>query len=470
MNAVLIILDTLRKDHVGCYGNKWIRTPNLDSLAKEGVIFTNAYPESLPTLPARRAIFTGTRIYPPSNYAPQKGDFVGAPGWGPISEEKDTLAELLQQAGYHTAFITDTYHYFKPSKNFHRGFDEWIWIRGQEADPYVSRWIIPEKDVLQYLPECLRGNKRYVRSYRQYLANVSNRRCEEDYFAPQVFRSAMDWVETNYRFGDFFLLIDSFDPHEPWDPPIKYRRLYDDSELDSTMLDVILSNYGNASLLSEREIRRLRANYAGEVTMVDRWVGNFIDELDALGILDNTLVIIVSDHGHCIGEHGLISKQGYPMTREIADLVFIVRHPEANDRAIRRSEFVYHHDIFPTILASMGVFLKHEPDGVDLNPLILNKGDSPVSRRDHVTTGWGPFVMVRDSHYWYNAFVWGDDPLLYNLDTDPSLSNNLADKKTALCEKYKNIALNDIGGSFPAYLREMAEAREPGCTPVGCWK
>jgi len=138
MNVVLIIIDTLRQDHVGCYGNKWIKTPYLDSLAKESVLFTQAYPESLPTLQVRRVLQTGCRIFPFRGHKDYKGDFVGASGWGPVSEERDTIAEILQHNSYRTAFITDTYHQFKPSKNFHRGFDEWTWIRGQEGDPYRS--------------------------------------------------------------------------------------------------------------------------------------------------------------------------------------------------------------------------------------------------------------------------------------------------------------------------------------------
>ena len=99
MNVVLIIIDTLRQDHVGCYGNKWIKTPYLDSLARESVLFTQAYPESLPTLQVRRALQTGCRIFPFRGNKAYKGDFVGAAGWGPVSEERDTSAEILFGVG-----------------------------------------------------------------------------------------------------------------------------------------------------------------------------------------------------------------------------------------------------------------------------------------------------------------------------------------------------------------------------------
>ena len=84
MNIVMVIIDSLRQDHVGVYGNEWIQTPCLDRMAAESVLFTRAYPESLPTLPMRRAVHTGMRTFPFHGHRDYKGDFSGAPGWGPI--------------------------------------------------------------------------------------------------------------------------------------------------------------------------------------------------------------------------------------------------------------------------------------------------------------------------------------------------------------------------------------------------
>ena len=95
MNIVLVIIDSLRQDHIGAYGNDWIKTPHLDAFAAESARFTRAYPESLPTLPVRRALHTGKRTFPFPGHKDYKGDFSGAPGWGPIPEEQDTLAEIL---------------------------------------------------------------------------------------------------------------------------------------------------------------------------------------------------------------------------------------------------------------------------------------------------------------------------------------------------------------------------------------
>ncbi|MEE9286163.1 MAG: sulfatase, partial [Dehalococcoidia bacterium] len=226
MNVILLIIDSLRADHVGCYGNTWIKTPAIDSLAPQSVKFTRAYNESLPTIPVRRAIHTGMRTFPFRNYQAYKGDWVKARGWQPIPEEQVTLSEILQHAGYRTALITDTYHVFKPSMNFHRGFDQFNFIRGQEMDYHSSLSLAEQWPIDHFLTPMMK-DRRVHQLLLRYLANVANRKGEEDHFAPQVFRAGIQWLQENRGVKPFFLVLDSFDPHEPWDPPQKYRDLYD---------------------------------------------------------------------------------------------------------------------------------------------------------------------------------------------------------------------------------------------------
>jgi len=106
MNIIVIMLDSLRRDHLGCYGNDWIETPNIDRLATESIVFENAYPEGLPTIPVRTELFTGQCTLP---FRP----------WQPLAKEDVTAAELLSACGYTSALITDTYHLFKPGMNLH---------------------------------------------------------------------------------------------------------------------------------------------------------------------------------------------------------------------------------------------------------------------------------------------------------------------------------------------------------------
>src|SRR5438132_1022812 len=137
LNLIHIGVDTWATHYLGCYGNSFIKTPAVDALASKSVVFEDAYPEVLPTIPARRAIYTGRRIFP-SDRILQPDDQVKIRGWHQLYAEDVTISETLQAAGYTTAIMSDVYHQFKPDKNFHRGFDSWRWIRGQESDRLES--------------------------------------------------------------------------------------------------------------------------------------------------------------------------------------------------------------------------------------------------------------------------------------------------------------------------------------------
>ena len=466
MNIVLVIIDSLRQDHVGAYGNNWIVTPHLDQFAKEAVLFTRCYPESLPTLPVRRALYTGKRVFPFHGHRDYRGDFSGAPGWGPILEERDTVAEILGEQGYRTAFITDTYHQFKPSKNFHRGFDEWIWIRGQEADPYKSGPPVCEERIAAHIPEQIRSSpedsSRLAQFLRTYLRNNAYRMTEGDYYPARVFTEASRWVWDNQGAEDFFLVVDSFDPHEPWDPPAYYRRLYDPQD---DVVDVIQSLYAPwKGRMTPREVKRIQANYAGEVTMVDRWFGHFFETLRSTGRLNDTVVAVISDHGHNVGcdpgDKGLISKQGHPMTRAVADLVLMVRHPAGEGAGTVCDKLLYNHDLTSTLMAMIGVEPRQEMDGVDFWPMVTSQ-DSEI--REYVTVAWGPLVTVITDDWWFNANIWGEAPLLYAVRDDPNLEHNLAGQYPEVCERLRSLAVADAGGAIPEAFAQYRD--KPGCTP-----
>ncbi|MDH7570100.1 MAG: sulfatase-like hydrolase/transferase, partial [Armatimonadota bacterium] len=122
MNVIVVVTDSLRRDHLGCYGNRWIQTPCIDAFAQEGALFEEAYSEGLPTLPTRTAWWTGRFTFP-------------FRGWQHFELSDALLAEVLWSRGYTTALITDVYHLHKPGMNCGRGWDTVQFIRGQEYDP-----------------------------------------------------------------------------------------------------------------------------------------------------------------------------------------------------------------------------------------------------------------------------------------------------------------------------------------------
>lgn len=462
MNLVLIIIDTLRKDHVGAYGNGWIHTPHLDSFADESIIFNHAFPESLPTLPVRRALHTGMRTYPFHGHRDYKGDFSGAPGWGPIPEEQDTIAEILGQRGYRSGFITDCYHQFKPSRNFHRGFDEWIWVRGQEHDKFKSGPRVSQERIARHMNCPIEDDPHLSEFLQKYLNNNVYRMTEQDYYPARVFTEASRWLWDNEDADKFFLVVDSFDPHEPWDPPEYYRKLYDP---DDDCIDVIQSPYALwKDKLTPREVKRIQANYAGEVTMVDRWFGYFLENLLHTGRIKDTVVAVISDHGHNLGidpgDKGLVSKQGHPMTRAVADLVLMIRHPKGDMAGTVSEMLLYDHDLTATLMSMLGVEPDSKMDGIDFWPAIRSK-DKRI--RDYVTIAWGPLVTVIDDEWWYNASVWAEGELLYDIQNDSNLQKNLSKEHPEICKKMLDRAIQDAGGLIPDFF--SAYAMKPGCTP-----
>ena len=445
MNVILIILDSWRKDHVGAYGNEQIQTPSLDALAKESLSFTRAYPESIPTIPARRAIHTGLRTWPFRDWDPPEWDVIQLYGWQPIPEDQTTLAEILQAEGYHTALVTDTQHEFKPAYNFHRGFNSFDFIRGQERDYYKPHWLAEDE-----LDRCLLGGAHRFKQesiMQQYFANTAGRKTEEDWFAPQVFARATELLEGASKGQPFFLVVDCFDPHEPWDPPRHYVDLYDAADYDGP--EPMITSYGDTGYLTERQLERMRALYAGEVTMTDRWLGYFLEKVDDLGLTGDTLLLVLSDHGHALGEHGVAGKLPSAMYPELTDILFFVRHPEGKGAGQTSGYYASTHDIAPTVLGATDIEPPAPMDGHDLG--LLLDGKDP-GRRPHFTAGYNDYVWTRDDRYVMTARNDGAAARLYDLQSDPQQTQDIAGNHPDIVQRmFDEYVLEDAGGPLPRY-------------------
>ena len=467
MNIILVVFDSLRKDCVGTYGSPFwgkVHTPNFDAFAEESLVMDRAFPESLPTLPTRRALYTGRRVYPFDNADYRlKGDFIGAPGWGPIPEDQPTLAEMLKEAGYRTGLIADVYHMFKPSKNYWRGFDQWMFLRGQEKDPQRSGPRLTQEQIDYWLPKEMQ-NPRTMDFIQQCIMNIHDRTKEEDYFGPRVLKEAALWLEQNQDADKFFLTVESFDPHEPWLIPPHYLRMY----MPEESRQQVKSGYADTSRMEPAILRRTQANYSGEVTMCDRWFGYFMENMRVLGLLENTMVIFTADHGHSIGDGNYIGKRGYPSSREVYDIPLMIRFPKGENAGKRSDIFVQHHDISATVLTQAGVDVPAEMDG---KPFLENAlADKPF--RDHVTVAWGSAVTVIDDDWWFNGKVTETGVLLHDLHATAPFEENVADRNADAARKLFEQARADAGGTFPAWLVQLAEqqADAPGCSDLAARK
>ncbi len=448
LNFVLIVSDTFRRDHLGCYGNRRIRTPHLDRFASLSVVFDRAYCGSFPTIPARTDLLTGKWTFPHRD-------------WSPLPMEETVVPQLLSRAGYTTMLIVDTPHMVRDGYHFDRGFDGFYWIRGQENERYRTD---PAKPLFPCNPTKCRNPDT---SLLQYLRNVAERRNEEDYFCAQTFIQSIRWLEKNYK-ERFFLYIDTFDPHEPWDPPTYYTELYDPGYRGE---EVIYPRYWFwQEFLTEAELRHCHALYCGEVTMVDYWIGRLLARLESLDLLQKTVVIFTSDHGFYFGEHGIIGKalietrdgggvlHRSPLYDEVARIPLIIYHPHA--RPARCPALTGLIDLAPTLLDLAGVPLPDFFQGRSLAPLL--KGE-PVSWREIFVTSWAIVQSLRETRTravdgkerivlsprpstitdgeWSLIYsVEGDEAELYHTATDPGQKNNLisqnSDKARDLHRKF----------------------------------
>ena len=373
MNTVIIISDSFRRDHLGCYGNSWIRTPNLDKFGAEGVTFDQAYTGSYATVPNRGDVHTGMYVFP--RY-----------GWEPLSYTDVTLSKTLSDAGFITQMFVDTPHIIKDGFNYDKGFSAYEWIRGQESDRYIND---PTVDLtIPCAPEKLRNAET---TWKQHYQNISWWRHEEDRFCAQTLLKGADWIERHRKVDNWFLIMDTFDPHEPYDAPESMVELYD-PDYDGEV--ITYPSYGPADIFSKREIQNIRARYAAECTLVDKYVGRVLDKIDECGMRDDVLVIFTSDHGFMLGEHNIMGKGNSPFYTELAAIPFLARCPGIKP-GTRSNELVQVPDLFPTACDAAGVDVPNTVQGKSFLPHLLRKTRKKL--RPFAVTSW-PLTTNPDAH------------------------------------------------------------------------
>lgn len=461
MNVILICLDTFRADCVAALErNDFIQTPNIDRLVREGVLFENAFGEGQPTIQFRRSLCTGMQSFPFDGAYDNKGYWPMSPGWHKIPPEQSTIAEVLLENGYMTGLVSDTFHLFKPTTNFTRGMASWDFIRGQEDDNYrtgplsaidLSKYCEPGKEPPPMLV--------------QYLLNNQDRKSEMDFSSAKVFTSAIRYLEDNRENQPFFLWIDSFDPHEAWDPPRKFADIYDPDWDEEWEPISYLSDYTN-----EKINKRHKALYYGECTFVDKQIGRLLDALDENGLTDDTLIIVTSDHGTEIMDHGSFGKNVHKNRyRFNSEIVCIMRFPEKVNAGKRVKGFVLNHDFFPTILSLLGV--KHESvDGLDFTPLITGEKGSI---RNFAITGWSGYrsptrASVRSHECAYSCDYQREnlDEHLFDLKADPHEMRNAAHEHPDAVEEYRSRLEDYLGEKLPG---KPYPELEKVTAPVDIW-
>jgi arylsulfatase A-like enzyme len=191
----------------------------------------------------------------------------------------------------------------------------------------------------------------------------------------------------------------------------------------------------------------MRALYSAEVTLADRWLGNFLRRVRDLGVMQDTLLVVISDHGHLLGEHGFTGKLNYALYPELTDIVFMVRHPEGKGAGETSDFYASTHDVAPTILGALGIEPEQPMDGQDLS--VLFEGEAPQPR-DHFTLGYGIYTRSRDEQYVMFGRNDGSEGKLFDVLSDPQMNNDIAAANPGIVKRmFEEYALADAGGSLP---------------------
>lgn len=454
LNLVVICIDTLREDFVR-HAAPWdARMPHIDALRERSVYFERAFGEGLPTIPMRRAYFTGMRSFPWRFDFDTQGMWPTGRGWHKIAPEERTLAEVLLGHGYHTGLISDTYHMFKPTMNFARGFLSYEFIRGLEADPYLNGRITVE-DLAPYVknPDPVEAHSVLV----QYLLNAQERHCEDDWTTARVFTRASEWVKRQHVDDPFFLWIDAFGVHEPWDPPASYLDEYSSGRPGP--VESIYPVNMKTEDFSSVEADRVRALYQASVTFVDHWIGEFLSALAEHGHQDNTVVMLVNDHGTELLDHGQFSKAASRLYAHNTQSIWMIAHPDRPAATV--GEFVQSHDLYPTALQILGV----ESPQVDGEALWNWEGDTLRGPgRSHVVIGFGRNVSIRDLEWNYFVdFEHSGAGRLYHLATDPLEQENVVEQFPEQVNRLRGLLEEFLGQPLPATLSDVVH---PGDAPI----
>jgi arylsulfatase A-like enzyme len=447
-NVVLIVLDSLRADHVRSFGARGMRTPNIDELAAGGMRFTRVFPEAMPTMPARRSLMSGRRAYPFRGWRPWEG-MAGRPGWQPIAPGAETLITALRRNGWWTSYVTDNpfLGYTRALEPFRRSPHRFVRVEGQRGRRR-PRESVPRSAVLRRLPPGPLRNENRIAAIQQYLANNGRGHNEVEQAASRVFRSAAKLLPTAKRQKRFMMVVDSFDPHEPWIPPRRYMDMYGDPDYRGYEIAEVgytyASNYLNAS-----QIARLQTTYKAAVTMTDHWLGAFLDRLWTLGLDDSTAIVLVSDHGVFLGERNWTGKGPNKLYPELIHVPLIVREPGGAGAGQASDWFASTHDVAPTLTSLAGIKRPSNFEGADLSPAL--GGGVPAEDRPYAAGGYGNSSFVRDGRWAYQVQNDGKYERLYDLRADPGEHDDVSDSRPRIVAEMRRRVRAGAGGRPPFY-------------------
>ncbi|WNM31926.1 sulfatase [Streptomyces sp. Li-HN-5-11] len=374
MKAIMVMFDSLNRQMLPPYGCDWTHTPNFSRLAERSVTFDNCYAGSMPCMPARRELHTG------------RYNFLHR-SWGPLEPFDDSCPQMLRDAGVYTHLVTDHQHYWEDGgATYHNRYRTYELFRGQEGDAWKGHVVDPE------IPDNIR--RITGEAWRQDWVNRQYMTTEADQPQTKTFDAGLEFIATNHAEDNWFLQIETFDPHEPFFTHEPYKRLYA-HDYDGPHFD--WPDYKRVTETDD-QIAHLRYEYAALLSMCDHNLGRVLDTMDEHGLWDDTMLIVCTDHGFLLGEHGWWGKMVQPWYDETIHTPLFIWDPRNRKANERRTALVQTIDLGPTLLEYFG--LDRTPDmlGTPLRDTVTD--DTPI-RQAGLFGSHGGHVCVTDGRHVY---------------------------------------------------------------------
>ncbi|MDF2541310.1 MAG: sulfatase [Herbinix sp.] len=375
MKAIMVMFDSLNKRFLNPYGCQWTKTPNFQRLAERTATFNNCYAGSLPCMPARRELHTG------------RYNFLHR-SWSPLEPFDDSMPEILKKNGVYTHLVSDHTHYWEDGgATYHTRYNSWEIARGQEGDPWKGSIADP------YIPESTPKFK-VGDLWRQDWINRTYLKTEEEQPQAVIFQNGLDFIEKNIGEDNWFLQIESFDPHEPFFTQEKYKKLYPHF-YDGKHND--WPDYGRV-YETENEVEHVRYEYAALVSMCDHYLGKVLDRMDTYDLWKDTMLIVNTDHGFLLGEKEYWGKNVQPFYNEILNTPLFIWDPRTGVQNVTRDALVQTIDLPATLLEFFEQPLPQSMEGRPLRDTIIS--DQKV--RDCALFGmFGGHVNITDGRFVY---------------------------------------------------------------------
>ncbi|TLM86258.1 sulfatase [Pseudarthrobacter sp. NamE2] len=374
--AIVVMFDSLNREYLPAYNAETpVSTPNFARLARRTVTMETSYAGSMPCMPARRELHTG------------RYNFLHR-GWGPMEPFDDSVPEMLRAAGVHTHLATDHMHYWEDGgATYHTRYSTYSLIRGQQGDPWKGE--VADPPPANDLRVHRLGTWRQDQINRKYMAEFADH--------PQIrtFDAAEEFIRTNHLQDRWMIQVETFDPHEPFFSTPDLNAKYDDPSYTGP-------EYEWPEYMEDIEDNRVRNHvrnrYSALTELCDQSLGRVLDLMDEYSMWEDTLLIVCTDHGFFLGEHGWWGKSVQPWYEEVIHTPLFLWDPSSGRAGSRHNGLVQTIDIAPTLLEHFGLEPTSDMQGISLPSVLRNERPA----HDFVLFGaFGGQVNITDGRYVY---------------------------------------------------------------------